>query len=372
MHKRPAIPIIAAALALAACGGGDTQVPSDTTVAPAATQAPANTEAPSTTTAPSPETLTIISHDSFAGGVTGETFASFTAETGIGVEVLPAGDTGSLVNQAILTKDNPLADVLFGVDDTFLSRALDAGVFLPYRSSLLDRTPEDIRLDPENRVTPIDFGDVCLNYDREVMADGEAPGSLEDLIDEPYRGKLVVESPATSSPGLAFLLTTIAVFGEDGWKEYWQALVDNDVEVVPDWDTAYYSSFSRWGGDRPLVVSYASSPPAEVIFSDPPTDVAPTGVVTAGCYRQIEFAGILEGAEFPEAAGELIDYMLSVEFQEQIPLTWFVFPANAEASLPAEFVEHTALPDEPASLDPGLIDANRERWIREWSELVLG
>ena len=319
-----------------------------------------------------PETLTIISHDSFAGGVSEETFAAFTAETGIAVKIVPAGDAGSLVNQVILTKDNPLADVLFGVDDTFLSRALDAGVFRSYRSSLLDKTPENVRLDPENRVTPIDFGDVCVNYDRGVIADSDAPRDLADLTTEAYRGQLVVESPATSSPGLAFLLTTIAVFGEDGWKEYWQSLVDNEVEVVPDWDTAYYSSFTRWGGDRPLVVSYASSPPAEVIYSDPPTDVAPTGVVVEGCYRQIEFAGILEGTELPFAAGELIDFMLSVEFQEQIPLTWFVFPANSEAVLPPEFVEHTALPDRPASLDPARIDANRERWIKEWTQLVLG
>ena len=319
-----------------------------------------------------PETLTILSHDSFAGGVSEETFAPFTAETGIPVEMAPAGDTGSLVNQAILTRESPLADVLFGVDDTFLSRALEAGIFRPHRSPALDRTPENIRLDPENRVTPIDFGDVCLNYDRAVIADADAPGSLADLTTERFRGQLVVESPATSSPGLAFLLTTIAVFGEDGWKDYWQALVDNDVEVVPDWDTAYYSSFTRWGGDRPLVVSYASSPPAEVIYSDPPTDTAPTGVVTDGCYRQIEFAGILEGTDYPEAAGKLIDYMLSVEFQEQIPLTWFVFPANTEAVLPPEFVEHTALPDNPASVDPASIDANRERWIKEWTELVLG
>ncbi len=342
MHRKLAIGISLFSLILASCAGGS-----------------------------DPNTLTIISHDSFSGGVSAETFAAFTAETGIEVEIVPAGDAGSLVNQAILTKDNPLADVLFGVDDTFLSRALDADIFRSHSSSLLDKTPENIRLDPENRVTPIDFGDVCLNYDREVIADAEAPRDLTDLTSEAYRGQLVVENPATSSPGLAFLLTTIAVFGEEGWMDYWQGLLDNDVEVVPDWDTAYYSSFTRYGGDRPLVVSYASSPPAEVIYSDPPSDVAPTGVVVEGCYRQIEFAGILEGTEFPSAAGQLIDFMLSVEFQEHIPLTWFVFPANSEAALPPEFVEHTALPDRPASLDPALIDANRERWIEEWTQLVL-
>ena len=343
MCRKLTIGIIMLSLALAACGGES-----------------------------GPQTLTIISHDSFAGGVTKETFAAFTAETGIAVKIVPAGDAGSLVNQAILTKDNPLADVLVGVDDTFLSRALDADIFRPHRSSLLDKTPENIRLDSEHRVTPVDFGDVCVNYDRDVIGDAEAPRNLDDLTTAAYRGQLVVESPATSSPGLAFLLTTIAVYGEEGWKDYWQALVDNEVEVVSDWDTAYYASFTRYGGDRPLVVSYASSPPAEVIYADPPTDVAPTGVVVEGCYRQIEFAGILEGTDYPTAAGELIDFLLSVEFQEQIPLTWFVFPANTEASLPPEFVEHTALPDQPSSLDPALIDANRERWIQEWTQLVLG
>ncbi len=342
MRVRPAVWVAVIVLALAACGESD------------------------------PDTLTIISHDSFAGGVDEETFAAFTAETGIEVEVVPAGDAGSLVNQAILTRDNPLADVLFGVDDTFLSRALDADIFRPHRSDLLDNTPEDLRLDSENRVTPIDFGDVCLNYDRELISDGAAPQDLADLITEPFRGQLVVESPATSSPGLAFFLSTIAVFGEEGWQEYWRALVDNDVAVVADWDTAYYSSFTRYGGDRPLVVSYASSPPAEVIFADPPTDVAPTGVVAQGCYRQVEFAGVLAGTESPQAAGQLVDFMLSVAFQEQIPLTWFVFPANADTPLPPEFVEHTVLPAQPLSVEPGRIDANRERWIREWTDLVLG
>jgi thiamine transport system substrate-binding protein len=318
---------------------------------------------------PTPETITIVSHDSFAGGVTDETFAAFTEETGVSVEVLPAGDAGSLVNQAILTKENPIADVLFGVDDTFLSRALEAGIFRAHESDALDRVPDDLELDPDHRVTPVDYGDVCLNYDTAALAD--PPATLEDLTTPAYAGTLVVENPATSSPGLAFLLATIDAFGEGGWQDYWRALVANDVAVVPDWDTAYYADFTRYGGDRPLVVSYASSPPAEVIFSEEPLDAAPTGVVEAGCYRQIEFAGVLDGTPYPELAGRLVDFMLSKEFQEGIPLTWFVFPANEEAALPPEFVEYTVIPGDPASLDPAEIDANRERWIEEWTAIVL-
>ncbi|MFO7548136.1 MAG: thiamine ABC transporter substrate-binding protein [Acidimicrobiia bacterium] len=320
-----------------------------------------------------PEVLTIIAHDSFAGGVSNETFASFTAQTGVEVRVLQGGDAGLVVNQAILTKDNPVADVLFGVDDTFLSRALTAGIFVPYRSPLLETVPAELQLDPEHRVTPIDFGDVCLNYDKAAMAAAgiEPPSSLDDLLDPAYLGLLAVQNPGTSSPGLAFLLATIDRFGEPGWQEFWRGLVANDVNVAGDWDAAYYGAFTRYGGDRPIVVSYASSPPAEVIFAEEPLDEAPTGVVLDGCYRQVEFAGILAGTEHQEAAERLVDFMLSQEFQEGIPLTWFVFPANSEATLPPEFVEHTSIAPDPAGVDPEAIDANRERWIEEWNRIVL-
>jgi thiamine transport system substrate-binding protein len=360
MPKRTRFLLVAVGMTLVACAGS----PADT-----ATTGESRTPAADTTAATVPETLTIISHDSFAAGVTEVTFAAFTAATGIEVELLPAGDAGSMVNQAILTKDNPLADVLFGVDDTFLSRALDAGIFVDHRSPMLGEVPDELERDPA--VTPIDFGDVCINYDRAVFTDGPPPVGLEQLALPRFAGQLVVENPATSSPGLAFLLATIATFGEDGWKDYWRDLIDNGVKVVSDWDTAYYGESTWWGGERPLVVSYASSPPAEVIFSEEPLDQAPTGVMDESCYRQIEFAGVLAGTEYPQAAGELIDFMLSPEFQAQIPLTWFVFPANENVELPREFVDHTVIPASPLSLDPADIDANRERWIREWTEIVL-
>lgn len=314
-------------------------------------------------------TLRLISHDSFASAVNDETFASFTSDTGIEVEVIPARDAGALVNQAILTKDNPLADVLFGVDDTFLSRALDEDIFITHESPLIGKVDPGLVHD-ESRVTPIDFGDVCINYDKEMLAPGDLPGTLDDLRDS--ASMLTVEHPATSSPGLAFMLATIAVFGEDGWLDFWADLRDAGVNVASDWDTAYYGDFTRYGGDTPMVVSYASSPPAEVIFAEDPVDTAPTGVITAGCYRQVEYAGVLRGTEFPDAAGRLIDFMLSVEFQETIPLKWFVFPSNRDAELPPEFVEHTVIPENPTRLDPAVIADNRDRWIDEWIAVMEG
>ncbi len=360
MGHRTASLLLVVGLTLTACSDGETTTLTPTTVTGSTTQ----------TTTGDPVTVRIVSHDSFAGGVTDETFAEFSAETGVDVEVFPAGDAGALVNQAILTKGDPVADILFGIDDTFLSRALAEEVFIAYESALLADVPDALELDAGHRVTPIDFGDVCLNYDKEALTT-PPPASLADLADPAYAGLTVVENPATSSPGLAFLLATIAEYGDDGWQDYWRSLVDNDVNVVSDWDTAYYTEFTRYGGDRPIVVSYASSPPAEVIFAEEPLDEAPTGVVEAGCYRQIEFAGILAGTEHEAEAQALVDFMLSPGFQAQVPLTWFVFPANETVELPREFVDHTTIPAAPASIEPDDIDANRERWIQEWTEIVL-
>lgn len=365
MSRRTIASVLAVGLVLAACA--DTpEDPANETTQP---------EAASTSTveaAEQPTTLRIMSHDSFAGGVTDETFAAFTAATGITVEVLPAGDAGLMINQAVLTAGKPIADVLFGLDDSFLSRALEHEVFVAYESPLLVEVPDRLELDPEHRVTPIDFGDVCVNYEVAAYSDSRPPLNLEQLINPEFADQLVVEHPASSSPGLAFLFATIATFGEDGWQDYWRELVANGVNVVSDWDTAYYQEFSQWGGPDPLVVSYASSPPAEVIFADPPVTEAPTAVIDETCYRQIEFAGILAGGENIEASEVLIDFMLSPDFQANIPLTWFVFPANETVDLPTEFVDHTVIPASPLSLDPALVEANRDQWIEEWTDIVTG
>jgi thiamine transport system substrate-binding protein len=320
-----------------------------------------------------PDSIRLLAHDSFAEAVTPDTFAPFTEATGIGVEVIAGSDAGSMVNQAILSKDNPLADVLFGVDDTFLSRALDEGIFLEHVSPLLSSVVAGLH--PESTlVTPIDYGDVCINYDKAWFAETgtEVPTSLDQLRHPTYAGTLTVEHPATSSPGLAFVLATIVEYGEDGWLGFWEDLESGGVRVVPDWNTAYYTDFAPYGGSSAMVVSYASSPPAEVIFASEPIDEAPTGVIEAGCYRQVEYAGILNGTSYPEAAGELIEFMLSVDFQETIPLTWFVFPANRDAELPQEFVDHTIIPSQPARLTAVIIAENRDRWIDEWVNVMEG
>jgi thiamine transport system substrate-binding protein len=301
---------------------------------------------------------------------------AFTEETGIEVELIQGGDAGTVVNQAILTNGNPQADVLFGIDSTFLTRALDEELFVPYEADGLDEVDASLILDPEHRVTPIDYGDVCLNYDKAYFEERDlaVPNDLDDLTDPAYRDLLVVENPATSSPGLAFLLATVAAFGEERWEGWWANLRANGVEVVDGWEEAYYSSFSGGlgsEGTRPLVVSYASSPPAEVVFADPPVEEPPTGVIDASCYRQVEAAGILAGTDHEDEARELIDYLLSDTVQADVPLSMFVFPARRGTELPDVFVEHAATPEDVYELPVDDIAAHREDWIDRWTDVVL-
>lgn len=316
--------------------------------------------------------LVLMTHGSFA--VSDGVLETFTDETGITVSVLQSADAGAMVSQAILTKDNPVADVIYGIDNTFLSRAVDEDLFIPHQASAIDTVPRDLWVEGD-AVTPIDFGDVCLNLDPGGLADLglETPDQLMDLTDAAYRGTVVVEDPSTSSPGLAFLLATIDTFGEDGdypWQAYWQDLVENDVRIVPGWDQAYYGEFSGGSGegDRPVVVSYATSPVAEVYFGDLAT--APTTILEDGCFRQVEYAGILSGTKAEKAAGQLIDFLLERTFQQDLPLNMFVFPANADTPLPDVFVEYAVIPTDSRVMDPAWIDENRERWLAEWAAVV--
>ena len=330
-------------------------------------------------TAQDDDTVTLVTYDSFA--MSDEVIAEFEEETGYTLEIVRLEDAGLMVNQAILTKDNPLGDVIYGVDNTFLSRALENDLFEPYETSMLQNVPEALQIDgDEYDVTPVAYGDVCLNYDVAYFEENDLaiPESLADLTEPEYEGLLVVENPAASSPGLAFLLTTIAAFGEEGdytYLDFWADLVDNDVLIVDGWTEAYYGEFSAASdsGDRPLVVSYASSPPVEVLYAEEELEEAPTGAIVADdtCFRQIEYVGVLNNADNVEGAQAFIDFALGESFQEALPLNMFVFPVNENAELPEIFVDYATIAENPVEVDYADIDANRETWIEAWLETVL-
>ena len=321
-----------------------------------------------------PRTLTIMTHDSFS--VSEEAVDSFEQANNAEVVFLQSGDAGAVLNRAILTRDAPLADLLFGVDNTFLSRALEQDIFESYESPLLSEVPDRFKLDDSNRALPVDYGDVCINYDKSYFEENDLaiPQSLEDLTKPEYEGLLVVENPATSSPGLAFLLATVAHFG-DSFTEYWDALRENGVVIVDGWETAYYTNFSGSSGrgPQPMVVSYGTSPAAEVIFAETPLDDAPTASILGPdtCFRQIEFVGILQGTGNRELAEEFVDFMLDTRFQEDVPLQMFVYPVNPNAALPDEFTRYAQAPEQTADLSPMEIAANRDQWIQAWTDTVL-
>jgi thiamine transport system substrate-binding protein len=300
-----------------------------------------------------PEQIVLLAYDSFTPeeGI----FDDFTATTGAQVKVVTSGDSGSLISKAILTAGNPEGDVLWGLDNTLLSRAQDADLLTSYQ--------------------PVDFGDICINADKNWFAQKNIPlpQSFEDLIDPRYKNQLVVQDPVSSSPGLGFLLGTIAHFGEAGWESYWRSLKQNGVRIVPDWTTAYTVEFSGSSGKGkyPLVVSYGSSPPAEVLYSPTPITEPPTAVIESTCFRQTEYVGALRGTQNPRLAQKLVEYLLDVKFQESMPLTLFVFPINEKAALPELFTKFAVVAKSPLSLEPSLIEEKRDAWIDTWRRIAL-
>lgn len=300
-----------------------------------------------------PEEVVLVAYDAFTPqeGI----FDTFTKETGAKVRVVTAGDTGTMVSKAILTSGNPEGDVMWGIDNTFLSRAQNAKVLTSYE--------------------PVDEGDICVNYDKNWFStrDISPPETFDDLVKDEYARLLVTQDPTASSPGLGFLLATIAHFGDSTWQNYWRQLVDNGVKIVSDWTTAYTVEFSGSSGKGkyPLVVSYGSSPPAEVVYSATPITEPPTGVIESTCFRQTEYVGVLRGTPNGDIAQKLIDFLLDTPFQESMPLSLFVFPVNPNAALPKVFTDFAVRPETPLTISPDDIEKNRDTWLDAWRAIAL-
>lgn len=351
-----AVAVTATAAATEASPSGATAVPPTETLAPGQTE------------------LILVTHDSFAASE--DVIQEFEKANNAKVRILKSGDAGVELNKEILAgASNPLGDALFGVDNTFLSRALKADIFETHMADGVREIPNEFKLDPKFRLTPIDYGDVCLNYDIGWFKQKNipAPQALEDLVKPQYKSLLVVENPATSSPGLAFLLATIAHFGQDKYLDYWKQLRANDVAISDGWDDAFNNRFTlSANGDRPVVVSYATDPAAEVFFSNGKFTEPPNALIAnnQACFKQIEFAGVLKGAKHPDLARKFVDYMLSVRFQSDIPGQMFVYPVNPQATLPDWFKFSPPLKSD-ATLPPDVIDANRDKWITAWTQAML-
>lgn len=323
---------------------------------------------PTQGSAPELQTVRMITHESF---VLSPSFVSDLRDQGVDLQITSTGDAGTLTASAILAAGAPTADLLFGIDNTLATRATGEGVFDSYTSpELANALPQFIQDTQGGYLTPIDFGDVCINSDDTWFEQNgvSAPTTLEQLPE--VANLLVVQDPATSSPGLAFLLATVARFGDE-WPAYWEALRDGGVAVAGSWTDAYYSQFTPAGGDRPLVVSYATSPAAEIVFSEDASVTEPTTSVLAdSCYRQVEYAGVLAGAENAAGARIVIDAMLSRKVQEDIPLNMFVYPVRADATLPKVFTDFTPVISSSASLPTEQVSDQLASLLDTWGTVM--
>jgi thiamine transport system substrate-binding protein len=316
------------------------------------------------------KTVTIATHDSWA--MSKEVMAEFTRKTGITVKIAPHGDAGELTNKLVLTKDHPLADGVFGIDNTFATRAVDEGVLAPYTPADLPASAHEFALDGDGHddLTPIDYGDVCVNIDTGwfVKHHLAPPKTFADLADPAYKDLMVTPGATSSSPGLAFLIATIGSYGE-GWKDYWTSLVDNGVKIDAGWEDAYTVDFTAGGGngDRPIVVSYSSSPP----FTIPKGQTSPTTLALLDtCFRQVEYAGVLKGADNPKGAQEFIDFMLQKQFQAALPENMYVYPVDTSVELPADWATWAPTSPDPVDVSAADISEHRSEWLRDWRDLT--
>jgi thiamine transport system substrate-binding protein len=325
-----------------------------------------------TTGSAEPQTLTVITHDSFY--LPDDLVAEFESGSGYDVVFIAPGNAGTVVNQLILSADAPLADVVFGIDNTFAGRAIEAGILDAAAAAQVQQPAGALvdGADTQGQLIPVDFGDVCLNADTLWFAEHNLalPTSLGDLTGPDYAGLLVVTNPATSSPGLAFLMETVAAYGEDGFLDYWAALRDNGVRVAASWSDAYDVDFSGSSGhgDYPLVLSYATSP----MYEAGDDGVSPTVTLPGTCFRQIEYAGIVAGAANPAGAVAFIDWLLSAEVQSAIPDSMYMSPVNPAATLPEIWAAYTGIVTDPYTLPAAEIAQYRDQWIADWTDTVLG
>jgi thiamine transport system substrate-binding protein len=348
MRRIPAVVAVAAALLTTSCslvGGGDDD------------------------SSDSSKKVVLVTHESFV--MSKKLQRQFEDESGYDLVIKASGDAGALTNKLVLTKDDPTGDAVFGIDNTFGSRAIDEGVLAPYAAKLPDGAADyDLEGDDDHDLTPVDTGNVCVNVDDTWFAGHgiPEPKTLDDLVKPEYKNLFVTPGATTSSPGLAFLLATIAEYGEDGWQDYWSKLMANGTELTQGWSDAYEVDFTQGGGngDRPIVLSYDSSPAFTVDGQGGTT----TSALLDTCFRQVEYAGVLAGAKNPDGAEALVDFMLTKPFQEALPDAMYVFPVDPSVALPGDWAKFAKQPDQPLTVDPAEIASHRDQWLTDWTNIT--
>ena len=307
--------------------------------------------------------LVIYAYDSFVSewGPGPVVIPLFEEEYGVKVNLISAGDSGQVLQKAILEKDNPKADILIGIDNNLLAKALEESIFSPYKPENISKVQKKLLFDPEYNVIPFDYGFFSIIYDSQKIKD--PPASLEDLLQPKYKKSLIMMDPRTSSPGLGFLLWTIAEYG-DNFTDYWTKLKESILTVTDGWDTGYGLFTS---GEAPMVLSYTTSPAYHVEYEN--TTRYRAAVFPEGHYMQIEGLGIVKNAPNRKMAEKFVEFALSKEFQNAIPLTNWMYPASDEVNLPDSF-DYAPVPEKKLLLPSNEIRENVDKWLTQWTDSV--
>jgi thiamine transport system substrate-binding protein len=319
----------------------------------------------SETESPKEQELVVYTYDSFVSwGLANATIPKFEEKYGVKVKLITLGDAGEVLNRLILEKDNPRADVVIGIDNNLIAKAIESGVLEPFKPSNIDVVPQELIFDPTYHVVPFDYGFIAVVYRKDEVKN--PPQSFEDLLKPEWSKSLIVEDPRTSSTGAAFLLWTIAVYGDPGYLYFWEKLKPNIYTITKGWD----SGWEMWDkGEAPLFVSYATDPAYSAYAGGKEPNIGAI-IFKEGGYPQIEGIGLVKGAKHKELAQKFIEFVLSEEFQKEIPLTNWMFPANKNAPLPEVF-KYAVKPDKIVTLDPKEIEKNYSRWLEEWTKLMV-
>jgi thiamine transport system substrate-binding protein len=316
-----------------------------------------------------PAELRVLTHSSFT--LPKPLLAQFEKDANVKLRITKAGDAGEMLNKLILTKASPIADVVYGIDNALAPKALAADVLDAYTGAAATRTS---KAPLPQKLIPVDYGYVTLNFDKAWFAKRNLalPKTLDELTQPAIAKLLVTENPATSSPGYAFLLATIGTMGEENAFAWWAKMRSNGLKVSKGWTDAYYTEFSRNGGKYPLVVSYATSPAAELFYAkDKPTE-PPTGslALPGGVFRQVEGVALVKGGRQQETAGKFIEFLRSAAVQQQMQTEMWMYPAESTVAK-AEVMQHAP---EPAGFntpsDQDIADKGAA-WVKRWTQVVL-
>jgi thiamine transport system substrate-binding protein len=309
--------------------------------------------------------LTIYTYDSFISyGLPDTTNKIFENEYNCKINYVSFGDSEQSLNRLILEKGSSQADIFVGVNIDDLSKALNNDLFISYKPKSIDNIPSEYLLDKSYRLIPFDGPDsIAIIYDSDKIKN--PPKSFQDLLKSEYAKKLILEDPRTSGPGMSFLLWTIAVYGQDGFIDYWKKLNSTIFQIYPGWDAAF-TAFTK--GEAPMMLSYDTDP--AYFYNQDKTTRYKAVIPEEGGWMYLEFAGIVKGTKHEKLAQEYINFMLSENFQKEIPSNQWMFPIVKGTPLPV-YYNYAVKADKYLTIPYQTIADNYESWLKMWIEKFI-